>query len=511
MIPVTAEPGLDESADPETLIVANLPAIDETIRHLNSLGDALERTGRGLRGIEVGQWSGEAADAFRARFDESPGRWFAGADAFADAATAFDAFRRTVQRSRAEATRAAELHRAGRQASGAAVQAHDSAVADVNAQLAAGGSAPRPLPEFTDPGVPMMEQAARILEAARRERDTAGSHAAQVVQASAATAPEPPTGWERAAADAADRLAEGDRYMSGLGEGVVGLAEAAEALNPTSPANILHPASYVENVNSMAAAAVSTAVHPAEFVKGVTGTGWGSDPFGAIGRLAPNLAVSAVSGGPGGIAGALGRGAVKAGRVGPHPRRPSGPTPAVPADVGGGQPQAADRPPPKTEDSPDLPARATIRPEFVGEERGESPRWGRSAFVRYFDEDEREEARLTAHDGVLYDDEGRPFQSELGGSWWSRGQERSIFVMDGKGNLFVSNDQEPGVTHHSSILAGAPVAGAGEIGVVDGKVEFLSDQSGHYMPPAVCLDQVTNYLRKEGVDVDAADVERHGR
>lgn len=164
----------------------------------------------------------------------------------------------------------------------------------------------------------------------------------------------------------------------------------------------------------------------------------------------------------------------------------------------------------KTVESPDLPARARLGSDYLGEEYGMATGLKPGHMVEYFDDVDREAARLTVHDGRLFDGMGQPFNSTAGGSHWSPGQSRSIFVMDGKGNLFVSNNQVVGQIHHSSLLAGQPVAGAGEIGVVDGRIQVLSDRSGHYRPPPECLDQVINYLRDEGVNFDGVRREGFG-
>ncbi|TCK20144.1 WXG100 family type VII secretion target [Pseudonocardia endophytica] len=496
---MAAEPGLAESADPEALVVADLTAVDGVVEHLRALGAALDRTANGLRDIDTGQWTGDAADAFRERFDESPVRWFAGADAFSDAATAYDAYRRTVRRSREQAARAVELYRAGRRTSEAAVRERDAAVADFDTRLAAatttGGPAPEPLPDFTDPGVPMIEQATAMLDAARRDRDEAGADAAQVVQVAAASAPDPPSTLAQAGAELVDGLAEGGRLLDGIGDGVEDAVRAARTVNPLDPWNLTHPASYVDGVSSVAAGAVTAQLHPAELVKGAVGTGWGSDPATALGRLVPGLAMSATTGG-------LGR-QVEAAAA--SPRMSAG---RAIAEAGSGT-SPPERPPPKTEDSPDLPARAELGPMYRGEQYGRSPVFPGQR-VEYFDDARREKARLTVRDGLLYDSDGQRFDSDGGESFWSPDEPMAIFVMDPKGNLYVSLEQDVGRIHHSSLLAGAPVAGAGEISAVDGRVTVLSEESGHYAPPAECLDQVVDYLRNEGVDLGETEVRRHG-
>jgi len=473
------EPGLDQTGDPAALVVADLPAVTGLAGHLDTLGGTLERTARGLQGIEVGQWSGDAADAFRARFEESPRAWFTGADAFADAAGACRRFAAAVGRAREQAGAAVELYRQGLAAGDAAVRERGAAPRTHDPAVGLG--------EFVDPGVPMLEQAVQQLEQARAVRDAAGADAARAVQAAASTAPDPPTGWSRAGAELSDLGADVARVLPGIGDGVEDIARAVRTVNPLDPWNVTHPASYVDGLSSTAAGLVQANLHPSELVKGAFGTGWGSDPGHAAGKLIPGVALSVGTAGSGKIAAAAAeRSAARAIR-----------------DA---------RPPAKTEVAPEMPMRAFMDPRFVGENRGKAVGFDGRHKVRYFSDDERERHRLTVHDGRLHDWKGKPFRSKKGGSLWSGSQEaRSIFVVDDKGNLFASNAQDKGRLHHSSFLGGAPVASAGEIGVVNGRVTFLSDRSGHYSPPADCITQAIRYLHDEGVNFDGGTLHRWGR
>jgi hypothetical protein len=120
--------------------------------------------------------------------------------------------------------------------------------------------------------------------------------------------------------------------------------------------------------------------------------------------------------------------------------------------------------------------------------------------VHYMDEAERESHRIfvdaegrlrRARDGELFDTS----QAES----WHSGGERAIFVMDGSGNLYASNEPEVGRLHHSSLLAGQDVAGAGELKVVDGRLVEMTDKSGHYRPAAETNDQALEALRAQGL------------
>jgi hypothetical protein len=52
------------------------------------------------------------------------------------------------------------------------------------------------------------------------------------------------------------------------------------------------------------------------------------------------------------------------------------------------------------------------------------------------------------------------------------------------------------------LLAGAPVAGAGEIEVRQGILVTMTDRSGHYLPSAEANDRVLQRLRDQGLHTD---------
>ncbi len=78
------------------------------------------------------------------------------------------------------------------------------------------------------------------------------------------------------------------------------------------------------------------------------------------------------------------------------------------------------------------------------------------------------------------------------------GPGKAIFVMGRTGNLHVSS-HSVGYRHHSSLLAGTNVAGAGELQVENGNLRWLSNKSGHYFPSAAHMVQILHQLQKKGV------------
>ena len=76
-----------------------------------------------------------------------------------------------------------------------------------------------------------------------------------------------------------------------------------------------------------------------------------------------------------------------------------------------------------------------------------------------------------------------------------------IYVLSAQGNLHVS-DQEVHRRHHSSLLAGISVAGAGEIRVANGTVTGITNRSGHYLPSIDHFLQVIHHLQRRLVQLD---------
>ena len=126
----------------------------------------------------------------------------------------------------------------------------------------------------------------------------------------------------------------------------------------------------------------------------------------------------------------------------------------------------------------------------------------RSNGVRYLTPDELEPYRVFVRDGRLYSArDGGLFDTSGASSVHAGGGGRAIFVLDEQGNLYASNRQKIGEFHHSSFLAGRPVAGAGELIVQDGRLIEISDRSGHYRPEPNFRKQVLAQLKAQGVDV----------
>ena len=125
--------------------------------------------------------------------------------------------------------------------------------------------------------------------------------------------------------------------------------------------------------------------------------------------------------------------------------------------------------------------------------------------VPYLDETERRKLQVFVEDGLLVDHNGRPFDayhaSLVGAELFSL---QAIYAMDQCGRIFMTYHHEIGLFHHSSFLSGAPIAAAGEMLVVDGRLLEIDAASGHYRPPPDATRQIIHRLHAMGADLSMA-------
>jgi len=87
---------------------------------------------------------------------------------------------------------------------------------------------------------------------------------------------------------------------------------------------------------------------------------------------------------------------------------------------------------------------------------------------------------------------------------------RAIFVMDENGEFYSSFRHDPTKFYHSSFLAGGPVAGSGEWVVVNGVLQYIDNDSGHYVPKEDLHSQVLKRLEKDKiVPIDQKIIHEH--
>ncbi|MQS39020.1 putative T7SS-secreted protein [Streptomyces katsurahamanus] len=299
---------LGQSEDKTKLVHGSPSKLRSSASHLKDLQKAFDNVGKGLGGLDSSALKGQAADAFRATVKIEPPKWFKGADAFGKAAGTLEAFAGTVEWAQGQAQTAIDKWKAGTKASEDALDAHkakvdayNSAADRYNAQPAdqrdPSSLPPRP-GEFTDPGKARMEEAQELLAEARKQRNTAAETARGAVAAARDAAPPKPS----YAAQMADGLAEYEILQTHAGAGIVkgtaGLVNFVRSVNPVDPYNITHPAEYALALNNTAAGLVMVANDPWGAGRQMI-DGFMKDPAEGLGRLVPDLLLTAATGGAG--------------------------------------------------------------------------------------------------------------------------------------------------------------------------------------------------------------------
>jgi hypothetical protein len=125
-----------------------------------------------------------------------------------------------------------------------------------------------------------------------------------------------------------------------------------------------------------------------------------------------------------------------------------------------------------------------------GEDKGEA--FGHEDWqVRYLSPEQREKYRVVFTKNKTMNGIGQTI--ELDGQY--------IYVMDTAGNFYLSKEYVKGVFHHTSFLAGEPVAAAGVMLFEEGKLVEIDRMSGHYLPDERHLHSALSELKKSGFDI----------
>jgi len=297
------EEQLGQTTDPTQLIHGDPAALRKTAGQLRTFSGAFGETATGLEGIDTSHWTGAAADAFRAKYAPEPPRWRRAQTACGDGADALESYAGTVEWAQGQARHAIDVYESGQRATAAAVTAYKTNVAAYNqaaqaydSALATGrnpGTRPTEPASFTDPGAELRTQAEHILTAARQERDRAAGEAAGQVRTAADLAPAEPSFGQQLLDDSRDvwdatQLANAS-FSAGFLDGVSDIVKQARTLNPLDPWNMTHLAEYADGMSATAAGLIHDDLHPLDAVKSFIGTGWGSDPAEAAGKLTPQV------------------------------------------------------------------------------------------------------------------------------------------------------------------------------------------------------------------------------
>lgn len=279
----------DDVTDPKELIHGEPGVLRDRAGKLDSLHENFEAAAQGLSGINVGEFQGEAADAYHQKIGQEIPKWHTAAAACQSASSALNAFAPIVESAQQRAADAIAKWQEGKRAREIWQKDCDAYNAAVKAK-----SDPLPArPSDEDPGTKLQNEAVQILNDARKARNEGASTAASAFNNAANEAPPEPPASERLAANFQDFADTADMFTGHAAVGLVGavtdLGRLVRTVDPTNPYNIAHPAEYARNATQVAAGLTDMAAHPDKLVRGFIGDGWGADPGQAFGTLMSNF------------------------------------------------------------------------------------------------------------------------------------------------------------------------------------------------------------------------------
>ncbi|KJK39619.1 type IV secretion protein Rhs [Streptomyces variegatus] len=303
------EMDLGQTEDKTKLIYGSPSKVTATADKLRAFQTAFDDAGDGLKGLDSSRLKGETAQALRTAVSTQPPKWYAAADACAKALGALDAFAGTITWAQAQAQTAIDKWKEGVKASEDAAEAHrkkidgyNAAVDRYNAQPAdkrdPASLPPRPAATFEDPGKKLMQEAQDILAEARKQRNSAAETARTAVRAARDMAPQKPSYAEQLGSGFQEFQIMGDHVGGGIIKGTAGILNFVRSVNPVDPYNITHPAEYATSLNSLAAGLIVAANDPVGTGKQMV-SDFMKDPAEGFGRLIPDLALTAATGGGG--------------------------------------------------------------------------------------------------------------------------------------------------------------------------------------------------------------------
>ena len=186
-----------------------------------------------------------------------------------------------------------------------------------------------------------------------------------------------------------------------------------------------------------------------------------------------------------------------------------------------------------TEESDELQGKS-LNPMYEGESERQAWRSkanpdGTSMTTFYASDEERAGMAATVDQGLLRDGSGAALEGQFG--WVMDPSDGSLYVfeetavygfMRGTGDrmgmdvasalaaLKSGAVQRIAMSHHSTPLAGRPVAGAGVMVVSGGQISSINDTSGHYRGEAEFLHQSLTELEGQGINLSSTEIQLGG-
>lgn len=300
---------LGDTDDPTELVPGSVATLEETANGLRKLSAACQEAYAGVSKLDVGHWTGDAAEKFGSYFSQETPKWRDAAEAFGPAVDALTTYKGAVERAQRDAAEAIRVYNEAKAQTRAAEDQYDAAAsqhekASLDA-FASGATAPGPLAPFSDPGKAKREMAERMLADARKALREAASQAAAVINKAKDRAPQEPGFLSKFAASLEDSFDHtndqiGSFVVDGLGKSALNLVKLARATNPLDPYNATHPGEFAANMMKQASGMVHMVTHPTEAVKGILNVEeWKRDPFAAAGQLVGDIAIGFATDGAG--------------------------------------------------------------------------------------------------------------------------------------------------------------------------------------------------------------------
>jgi broad specificity phosphatase PhoE len=299
---------LGDTDDPKELVPGSVTTLDETANGLRKLSSACQEAYGGLSTLDVGKWTGSAADKFHEYFSKETPKWRDAAEAFGPVVDALTTYKGVVEQAQRQAAEAIRLYNEAKQATKDGERQYDAASSQFektfSAAQAAGDALPSPLAPFNDPGKAQREAAERMLADARNALRTAAAETAAIVNRAKDKAPEEPGFLSKFAASVEDSFEKTVDQVtslhSGGGKALVGLLKAVRAGCPLDPYNMTHPGEYAAHMMQQASGMVHMVTHPTEAIKGILNfEEWKRDPFSAAGQLIGDIAIGVATDGAG--------------------------------------------------------------------------------------------------------------------------------------------------------------------------------------------------------------------
>lgn len=243
---------LGQTDDPTALIPGKPSGVADKARVYQGIADGIGEAAAGLKRLDEGAWSGEAAEAYRQANDHETPRWTDTAASFAAAARALTDHGNTLAAAQNNAARAIELHRQAEAATERAKAQHEQRA----------DAAPPEAPEvaFTDPGAQAREEAQAILADARAQVRTSSQTAAEALRRAREKLPDL-SALERAWGMVHDLGAPlweaGSSVVGGVGSALGEMGMGALSMVAKPAQLVLHPAETISSSADMAAGMVT--------------------------------------------------------------------------------------------------------------------------------------------------------------------------------------------------------------------------------------------------------------